>query len=218
MLNNIEKIKEFLEEPKASIMILSKVNEEVVIFYQMLIQRLCKKNNYFYQKIESFKNLVNLETQSLFEDKNAYLIDVSNSKSAEVEISHIKNKDQKFFLFMNYASYKKNISKSIQINAYDFKKDISLLLNEDNEVTSWDNQYKIEFLNYCKNNPHLYFSEYEKSKIKIPLYSANKEDDSNTILSIRKNIFKYKNDFSIKILAKLYALIKQEVKIKKFNF
>jgi hypothetical protein len=154
MLNNIEKIKEFLEEPKASIMILSKVNEEVVIFYQMLIQRLCKKNNYFYQKIESFKNLVNLETQSLFEDKNAYLIDVSNSKSAEVEISNIKNKDQKFFLFMNYASYKKNISKSIQINAYDFKKDISLLLKEDNCVTSWNSEYKIEFLNYSKNNPH----------------------------------------------------------------
>jgi hypothetical protein len=218
MLNNIEKIKEFLEEPKASIMILSKVNEEVVIFYQMLIQRLCKKNNYFYQKIESFKNLVNLETQSLFEDKNAYLIDVSNSKSAEVEISNIKNKDQKFFLFMNYASYKKNISKSIQINAYDFKKDISLLLKEDNCVTSWNSEYKIEFLNYCKNNPHLYFSEYEKSKIKIPHYAKFKEDDSNTILSIRKNIFKYKNDFSIKILSKLYALIKQEVKIKKFNF
>jgi len=218
MLNNIEKIKEFLEEPKASIMILSKVNEEVVIFYQMLIQRLCKKNNYFYQKIESFKNLVNLETQSLFEDKNAYLIDVSSSKSAEVEISHIKNKDQKFFLFMNYASYKKNISKSIQINAYDFKKDISLLLKEDNCVTSWNSEYKIEFLNYCKNNPHLYFSEYEKSKIKIPHYAKFKEDDSNTILSIRKNIFKYKNDFSIKILSKLYVLIKQEVKIKKFNF
>ena len=218
MLNNIKKISEFLEEPKASIIILPKVNEEVVIFYQMLIQRLCKKNNFFFQKIEDFKNLVNLETPSLFEDKNAYLIDINSSKSVEKEVSHMKNKDQKFFLFMNYASYKKNISKSIQINAYDYKKDISLLLNEDNEVTSWDNQYKIEFLNYCKNNPHLYFSEYEKSKIKIPLYSINKEDDSNTILSIRKNIFKYKNDFSIKILAKLYALIKQEVKIKKFNF
>ena len=218
MLNNIKKISEFLEEPKASIIILPKVNEEVVIFYQMLIQRLCKKNNFFFQKIEDFKNLVNLETPSLFEDKNAYLIDINSSKSVEKEVSHMKNKDQKFFLFMNYASYKKNISKSIQINAYDYKKDISLLLNEDNEVTSWDNQYKIEFLNYCKNNPHLYFSEYEKSKIKIPLYSTNKEDDSNTILSIRKNIFKYKNDFSIKILAKLYALIKQEVKMKKFNF
>ena len=218
MLNNIKKISEFLEEPKASIIILPKVNEEVVIFYQMLIQRLCKKNNFFFQKIENFKNLVNLETPSLFEDKNAYLIDINSSKSVEKEVSHMKNKDQKFFLFMNYASYKKNISKSIQINAYDYKKDISLLLNEDNEVTSWDNQYKIEFLNYCKNNPHLYFSEYEKSKIKIPYYSTNKDDDSTTILSIRKNIFKYKNDFSIKILAKLYALIKQEVKMKKFNF
>ena len=217
-MNNIEKINKFLKEDDGPMISLPKVNEEVVIFYQMLIQRLCKKNNILFQKIESYKNLVNIETHSLFEDKNAYLIDINNSKSAEEEISHIKNKDQRFFLFMNYASYKKNISKSIQINAYDFKKDISLLLNEDNEVTSWDNQYRIEFLNYCKNNPHLYFSEYEKSKIKIPLYSANKEDDSNTILSIRKNIFKYKNDFTIKILAKLYALIKQEVKIKKFNF
>ena len=217
-MNNIEKINKFLKEDDGPIIALPKVNGEVVIFYQMLIQRLCKKNNILFQKIESYKNLINIETHSLFKDKNAYLIDINSSKSAEEEISHMKDKDQKFFLFMNYASYKKNISKSIQINAYDFKKDISLLLNEDNEVTSWDNQYKIEFLNYCKNNPHLYFSEYEKSKIKIPLYSINKEDDSNTILSIRKNIFKYKNDFSIKILAKLYALIKQEVKMKKFNF
>ena len=217
-MNNIERINKFLKEDDGQMIALPKVNEEVIIFYQMLIQGLCKKNNILFQKIESYKNLVNIETHSLFEDKNAYLIDINSSKSAEEEISHMKNKDQKFFLFMNYASYKKNISKSIQINAYDFKKDISLLLNEDSEVTSWDNQYKIEFLNYCKNNPHLYFSEYEKSKIKIPHYSTNKEDDSNTILSIRKNIFKYKNDFSIKILAKLYALIKQEVKMKKFNF
>ena len=217
-MNNIERINKFLKEDDGQMIALPKVNEEVIIFYQMLIQGLCKKNNILFQKIESYKNLVNIGTHSLFEDKNAYLIDINSSQSAEEEISYMKNKDQKFFLFMNYASYKKNISKSIQINAYDFKKDISLLLNEDNEVTSWDNQYKIEFLNYCKNNPHLYFSEYEKSKIKIPLYSINKEDDSNTILSIRKNIFKYKNDFSIKILAKLYALIKQEVKMKKFNF
>jgi len=217
-MNNIERINKFLKEDDGQMIALPKVNEEVIIFYQMLIQGLCKKNNILFQKIESYKNLVNIGTHSLFEDKNAYLIDINSSQSAEEEISHMKNKDQKFFLFMNYASYKKNISKSIQINAYDFKKDISLLLNEDSEVTSWDNQYKIEFLNYCKNNPHLYFSEYEKSKIKIPLYSINKEDDSNTILSIRKNIFKYKNDFSIKILAKLYALIKQEVKMKKFNF
>ena len=217
-MNNIDKINKFLKENDNHTLALPKVNEEVTIFYQMLMQRLCKKHNILFQKMESYKNLVNMETYSLFEDKTAYIIDINSSKSAEEEISHMKNKDQKFFLFMNYASYKKNVSKSIQINAYDFKKDISLLLNEDNEVTSWDNQYKIDFLNYCKNNPHLYFSEYEKSKIKIPHYSTNKEDDSNTILSIRKNIFKYKNDFSIKVLAKLYALIKQEVKIKKFNF
>ena len=217
-MNNIERINKFLKEDDGQMIALPKVNEEVIIFYQMLIQGLCKKNNILFQKIESYKNLVNIGTHSLFEDKNAYLIDINSSQSAEEEISHMKNKDQKFFLFMNYASFKKNVSKSIQINAYDFKKDISLLLNEDSEVTSWDNQYKIEFLNYCKNNPHLYFSEYEKSKIKIPHYSTNKEDDSNTILSIRKNIFKYKNDFSIKILDRLYGLVKQEVKIKKFNF
>ena len=66
MLNNIKKISEFLGEPKASIIILPKVNEEVVIFYQMLIQKLCKKNNFFFQKIENFKNLVNLDMPSLF--------------------------------------------------------------------------------------------------------------------------------------------------------
>ena len=106
-MNNIEKINKFLKEDDGPMISLPKVNKEVVIFYQMLIQRLCKKNNILFQKIESYKNLVNIETHSLFEDKNAYLIDINSSKSTEEEISHMKNKDHKFFLFMNYASYKK---------------------------------------------------------------------------------------------------------------
>tara|TARA_B110000259_G_scaffold3652_1_gene4230 strand:- start:357 stop:683 length:327 start_codon:yes stop_codon:yes gene_type:complete len=98
-LNNIEKINKFLSKDGSSMMTLPKVNEEVVIFYQMLIQRLCKKNNILFQKIESYKTLVDIETHSLFEDKNAYLMDINSSKSAEEEISYMKNKDQKIFSF-----------------------------------------------------------------------------------------------------------------------
>ena len=219
-MNNIEKIISFLADKTNSTIILPKVSEEIVVFYQLLIEKTLIKNNVNCKKISEYKNLVEFTSPSLFGEKNAYIIDTSDAKNAFKDLSIIKDKTQKFFLFVSYAVYKKNIMGSLQINTYDFKKDMNFFLNNDPTPPSWDEKHKIEFLNFSYSNPHFFFTELEKLKI-IVLDLSKHEDEKQyieNIISIRKQIFKYKNEFSIKVLSKLYGLIKNEVKIKKFNF
>jgi hypothetical protein len=199
-------------------MVLPKVSAEVVIFYQLLIQQILKSKNYLCKKIENYKNINELIAPSLFEEKSAYLIDIGITKSVLEDLSGVQDKSQKFFIFVNYSSYKKNSLQSIQLNAYDYKKDISSFVQQDQSFQSLTNKTKTYFLNFSYDNPHLFFSELQKSKVHTLSFDHSKDHDNDTILSIRKEIFKYKNEFSIKLLPKLYGLLKREVKIKKFNF
>ena len=217
-MNNLDKINLFLDDRNNTTIVLPKVSVEVVIFYQLLIQEILKSRNYLCKKIENYKNINELIAPSLFEEKNAYLIDIGMTKSIFEDLSGVQDKSQKFFIFVNYSSYKKNSLQSIQLNAYDYKKDLSCFVQQDQSFLSLTDKIKTDFLNFSYDNPHLFFSELQKSKIHTLSFEQLKDYDNDTILSIRKEIFKYKNEFSIKMLPKLYSLFKREVKIKKFNF
>ena len=219
-MNNIEKISSFLFDKSNTVIILPKINDEVVIFYQMLIQKIAEKNSLICKKVNEFKKLQEMTSPSLFEEKNIYIIDTSDVKNTSRDLSLIDDKTQKFFIFMNYASYKKNLMGSLQINTYNFKNDMSFFLINNLVSSSWDDKEKIDFLNFTYNSPHLFFSELEKLDIHIlNLHEyESKRENIESISSTRKEIFKYKNDFSLKILSKLYSLIKKEVSIKKFTF
>jgi hypothetical protein len=217
-LNNLDKINLFLNDKKNTTMVLPKVSSEVVIFYQLLIYRILKSKNFLCKKIESYKNISELIAPSLFEEKNAYIFDIGTTKNIIEDLSSIGDKSQKFFIFVNYSSYKKNILRSVQLNAYDYKRDISSFIQQDQNFQSLTNQVKTDFLNFSYDNPHLFFSEHQKLEVHSPVFDKVKDYENDTILSIRKGIFKYKNDFSIKVLSKIYSLFKKEVKIKKFNF
>ena len=217
-MNNLDKINSFLDDRNNTTMVLPKVSAEVVIFYQLLIQQILKSKNYLCKKIENYKNINELIAPSLFEEKSAYLIDIGMTKSVLEDLSDVQDKSQKFFIFVNYSSYKKNSLQSIQLNAYDYKKDISCFVQQDRNFQSLTNKTKTDFLNFSYDNPHLFFPELQKSKVNTLSFDQLKDYDNDTILSIRKEIFKYKNEFSIKMLPKLYGLFKREVKIKKFNF
>ena len=199
-------------------MVLPKVSSEVFIFYQLLIKEILKSKNYLCKKIENYKNINELIAPSLFGEKSAYIIDIGMIKSIIEDLSGVQDKSQKFFIFLNYSSYKKNSHRSIQLNAYDYKKDLSCFVQQDQSFPSLTDKIKTDFLNFSYDNPHLFFSELQKSKVHTLSFEGVKDYDNDTILSIRKEIFKYKNEFSIKILPKLYGLIKREIKIKKFNF
>ncbi len=220
LMNNIEKIKIFLDDKTNSTLIFPKISDEIVVFYQLLIQKITKKNNVLCRKIYDYKNLIEMTSPNLFDEKKVYIIDTSDAKNASEDLSKIQDKSQKFFIFMNYASYKKNLAGSLQINTYEFKKDMNFFLADDTEQPSWDDKNKIEFLNFVHNSPHLFFTELDKLKVKILDISGldGVKQDTQTIISIRKQIFKYKNEFSIRTLPNIYNLIKNEVKIKKFNF
>ena len=199
-------------------MVLPKVSAEVVIFYQLLILEVLKSKNFLCKKIENYKNINELIAPSLFEEKSAYIIDIGMTKSIIEDLSGVQDKSQKFFIFVNYSSYKKNSLHSVQLNAYDYKKDMTSFIQQDQNFQSLTNKSKNDFLNISYDNPHLFFSELQKSKVNTLSFDQLKDYDNDTILSIRKEIFKYKNEFSIKMLPKLYGLFKREVKIKKFNF
>ena len=217
-LNNIEKIESFLEDEIQTTMTLPKVSNEIVIFYQILIQEITKNKKLLCKKIDNYKNINELIAPSLFEEKNIYIIDSGNTKDLLEALMQLEDKSRKFFIFLNYATYKKNIGRSLQLNAYDYRKDILSFTTLNKDFQSLENKMKIEFLNFSYNNPHLFFSELKKSEIQLLIPSKTMDDEDETILSIRKTIFNYKNDFSIKILPKLYGLFKKEIKVKKFNF
>ena len=217
-MNNLDKINLFLDDRNNTTIVLPKVSSEVVIFYQLLVQQILKSKNYLCKKIENYKNISELIAPSLFEEKSAYIIDIGLTKSILEDLSGVQDKSQKFFIFVNYSSYKKNSLQSIQLNAYDYKKDISCFVQQDRNFQSLTNKTKTDFLNFSYDNPHLFFSELQKSNVHTLSFEQVIDFDNDTILSIRKEIFKYKNEFSIKMLPKLYGLFKREVKIKKFNF
>ena len=199
-------------------MVLPKVNAEVVIFYQLLIQEILRSKNFLCKKIESYKDINELTLPSLFAEKKVYLIDTEKTKNALKDLLEVNDKSQKFFIFVNYSSYKKNSLQSVQLNTYDFKKDISTFLHQYPSFQSIDDKTRSNFLNISYESPHLFFSELQKLEIHTFLFDTIKNYENDTILSIRKKIFKYKNEFSIKILPKLYILLKREVNLKKFNF
>ena len=140
------------------------------------------------------------------------------TKGVIEDLSKIQDKSKKIFIFLTYSSYKKNTLQSIQLSAYDYKKDMSAFVLQDENFQSLTNKIKTDFLNFSYDNPHMFFSELQKLKVHAVSFDKIKKYEDDTILSIRKEIFKYKNEFSIKMLPKLYNLLKKEVKIKKFNF
>ena len=217
-MNNLVKIDSFLDDKENTIAILPKVSVEVVIFYHLLIEKLSKKKIFLFRKVDDIKNIDELIAPSLFDEKKSYIIDVGPTKNIIDDLSRVSDKSQKFFLFLNYASYKKNAFKLVQLNAYDYKNDMSSFVKQDQDFQTLDNKQKTEFLNFSYNNPHLFFSEFQKSKLQKLILDKTIAHESETIISVRNAIFKYKNEFSIKILPKLYNLFKKEVKIKKFNF
>ena len=218
LLNNIKKIQTFLDDRVNTAMILPKVSEEVTIFYQLLIEAISKQNSFLCKRIENIKNTEELVAPSLFAEQNTYIVDIGSTKNILENFSDIKDKSQKFFIFINYSSYKKNSFQSIQLNAYDYKKDISSFVQKSQDFQPLSNKISADFLNFSFDNPHLFFSELQKSEVLIPPIGKVKGYEADTILSVRRELFKYKNEFSIKILSKFYGLLKREVRIKKFNF
>ena len=204
--NNIEKIKQFLFIKKDDTLLINQVDEEIGSFYELAIKEISKEIGI---KISFNTDIIDPdETSDLFQEEKIYLYYLTNSK----QIEGIAKKNNRKIIISDYKNFKKFQKKLQTVSGYDYEKDI---------VYFFKNIYKIneqELINYCISHPYFTMSETTKYKMNKSSYLADSTINStnNFILDIRKSIFGLKrSQIDIK---KLFMMLKNEVKYKKFNF
>ena len=204
--NNIEKIRQFLSIKKNNSLLINQVDEEIGSFYELAIKEM---SNEIDIKISFHTDIINSdETSDLFQEERIYIYHLTNSR----QIEEIAQKNNRKIIISDYKNFKKFQKKFQTINGYDYEKDI---------VYFFKNIYKInqqELINYCISHPYFTMSETTKYKMNKSSYLADSSINStnNFILDIRKSIFALKrSQINIK---KLFMMLKNEVKYKKFNF
>lgn len=211
-MNNINVISNFLLENDKKHLIISKVNDEVNIFYQILIKKLCVQNSI---QCSSHKNSDIVDKgPSLFNEVIASIFEVSSKK----ELDSIKGSD-KNFIFLNYSIFKSNKMKFININSYDYKKDIIDYISLNDEANKLDKESLKDFILFAHRHPASFFSELDKAMINInDQLISDEEKNDNSFVELRKHVYKLINPFFYKDLKKIYSLLKKEAEVKKFNF
>ena len=209
-MSNINQINSFLFDKEKNLL-LSKVNERVDIFYTLLISNLCKKNSI--KCYVNKKDFNNQSSGSLFGEKEANIMEITSEK--ELRNIQATNDDKKNFVFLNYGLFKKNKSSMLNINSYDYKKDmmeyvLSLEILDKNIIH--------KFMANIQRSPEMLFSEIEKMSVNPNQEEVVYDDGSESIAEIRKDLYKLISNFSGSKLKEIYFLIKKEVILKKFNF
>ena len=205
MNKNLQTIEEFLLKSDKTLLI-NQVNDEIGSFYEFAVKELSRKND-----IDIVNNNIfdkNDFSNDLFENKKIYLYFLTNSK----QIDKIANESSKKAIFTDYKNYKKFKNKYININGYDFEKDLYTLINTHFNINNG------EVFNYCVGQPSFIYSELTKFSVNSENYKMDTpiNNTNNFILEIRKNIFNIKkSQINIK---NLYLELKYEAQYKKFSF
>ena len=205
MYQNIEVINNFFSQEHDQLLLISKINDEISIFYINVINHFAKKNNIKISFVNDLKEIIN--NNDLFDLTKIYFLNSSNKKILE----KIIGSNNKFITLTDYKLFKEYQSTVKSINGYNYIKDIKYYLQE---ILKLDNKTLIENI---IRNPELSYSEISKYLVSNVGYNENisLHDDTNFILEIRKDIFKLKKINDIK---KIYLRIKDEAKYKKFSF
>ena len=206
MQNNIQLIETFISDQKSTKLLINYVNDELIEFYYGVVKFLCIKNKLQTKYFDVDTNVLS-NTNDLFQKTKVLTSKLTNTKKIEIELFN----NNKSIIFIDYKNYKKFKINYLAISGYDFEKDIKFFLNKilkfnDNDLT-----------NFCTLYPAYLFSEISKYEINKN-YVADKilSLKIDNLLSIRKSIYDQKK--TNKDLRGLYKNIKDEAKIKKFNF
>ena len=203
--NQISLIKDFIGSNEEN-MLVNQVNDEIAIFYLGVLKHYAKN-----QGIKISNNTLAeeaLSEEDLFGTKTIQTYNIANAKKLDA----ILDSHSKKIVFTDYKNYKRINTKLININGYQFEKDVVFFIKNELNINN------DELLDYCKHNPALLFSETSKFLINNNQYSRDRSitDDKNHVLDIRKSIFEIKrNNFNIK---NLYQNIKKEAEYKKLSF
>jgi hypothetical protein len=202
---NIEVINNFLSQEHDQLLLISKVNDEISMFYINVINHFAEKNNIKLNFVNDLKEMTN--SNDLFGLKRLHVLNTSNKKNIERIIAS----DDKVITFTDYKVLREYRSEIKNINGYDYIKDIKYFLKE---ILKLNNKTLIENI---IRNPELSYSEISKYLLNDAGYIKNitLHDDTNFILEIRKDIYKLKKTNNVK---NIYFKIKNEVIYKKFSF
>ena len=204
-MNNLEIIKDFIENESKTKLLVNQVNDEVGLFYLHVFENYAQKKNI---KLIYQDKLVKEEPNDLFVDK---IINVCFSNNKKIVEAFLKS-NSKSLIITDYKNYKAFSKPAYSVNGYNYQKDIEYYLKK---VMKIDNSV---MLNSCLSSPYLIYSELSKYLInQTGNIKENKiKEDINFIFDIRKDIYELKR--SQGEVKKIYNKIKEEVKYKKFNF
>jgi hypothetical protein len=202
---NIEIINNFLSQEHNQLLLISRISDEIGLFYINVINHFAQKNNIKISFVNDLKEMTN--SNDLFGLKRLFVLNTSNKKNVE----RIIVGDNKVITFTDYKVLREYKSKIESISGYDYIKDIKYFLEE---ILKLNNKNLIENI---IRNPELTYSEISKYLLSDSGYIKNisLRDDTNFILEIRKDIYKLKKTNDIK---NIYFKIKDEAKYKKFSF
>ena len=205
-MNNIEKIKNFIHDEKNKNLIINQVSEDIGEFYFQVIKDISKDIEIKLLRETEDKNM-NI-SNDLFIQREIKIYNMTNSNSIE---KLFKRNSQKIII-SDYKNYKKFLNKCETVNGYEFDNDIRYYLINYLKINNED------LINYCISQPYLTNSEVSKYAVNKNNYISDSlvYEIDNFILEIRKEIYSLKHkNINIK---KLFFILKNEVKYKKFNF
>ena len=205
-INNIEKIKNFIHDEKNKNLIINQVSEDIGEFYLQIIRDISKDIEIKLLRETEDKNM-NI-SNDLFIQREIKIYNMTNSNSIE---KLFKRNFQKIIV-SDYKNYKKFLNKCETVNGYEIENDIRYYFINYLKINNED------LINYCISQPYLTNSEVSKYAVNKNNYISDSlvYEIDNFILEIRKEIYSLKRkNINIK---KLFFILKNEVKYKKFNF
>ncbi len=204
-MNNLEKIKDFVENESKTKLLVNKVSEEVGLFYLYIFENYSKKKNI---KLTYQDKIIKEEPNDLFLDK---IINVCFSNNRKV-VEDFLNSNTKCLILTDYKNYKTYFRSSYSVNGYNYQKDIEYYLRK---IMKIDDSGMLDLF---VSSPYLIYSELSKYIInQTDSFKENKiKENINFIFDIRKDIYELRRNQSD--AKKIYNKIKEEVKYKKFNF
>ena len=204
-LNNINKIENFIKSEENKSLLINQVSDDIGEFYLQVIKNFTEEIGV---KLLREIDDNNIDTNDLFVKREIQIFHMTSAKNIE---EMFKKNSQKIII-SDYKNYKKFFNKCETVNGYEFENDIKYYLMDYLKINHED------LINYCISQPYLTNSEVAKFNVNKNNYVVDPlvHEKDNFILSIRKEVYKLnRKNIDAK---KLFFILKDEVKYKKFNF
>ena len=204
-LNNINKIENFIINEENKSLLINQVSDDIGEFYLQVIKNFTEEIG-----VKLLKEIDdnNSDTNDLFVKREIQIFHMTSAKNIE----EVLKKNSKKIIISDYKNYKKFFNKCETVNGYEFENDIKYYLMDYLKINHED------LINYCISQPYFTNSEVAKFNVNKNNYVVDPlvHEKDNFILRIRKEVYKLnRKNIDAK---KLFFILKDEVKYKKFNF